>query len=416
MKWNCPGPTLSLKSFQLRLISGTALAIAVLLITNIAPAQSAAHYVVTDDDEGGVNTATVFRAGAGPDLTVEKSFLTGGIGVNNGDSATRRVLFVNEGKTPCAYFTDAGSNDIAAFLVEPQTRNLLKKIGNFTGSKNDVAGYAIGLAANHKYLYASFFGSATLATFEIDAGCKLTFVKDIRAKGLNGGSIDGMAVHDNIMVVAYADGSIQSFNLAAGPPVSNRDRQISAGYEVCQQDAMPAGVDISRDGHYAIFADAGAFVDAEVSDISSGKLKPTTNYGCPNYGLGPGYFTANIEISPDESLIYISALSQSIGFGQVSAIFFDKNTGILNYGCVGQFRDNEVVTVSGLAVENTTGDGDVVYVGLEGNGSFVPTYIGIMQIRSSGGQCTFTESGDSPVKDWRTWNLRSIAAYPPRNF
>jgi len=391
--------------------------IALLLLTaGISAAKSSVHYVITDDDEGGVNTASIYRAGPGPSLTLVKSVETGGVGVNNGETATKRVLVLSDGSAQCLYVTDAGSNDIAAFVIQSSNKKLLEKVGNFKGSKNDVAQLALGLAASDKYVYASFYGSGTIATFRLNAGCKLRYVKDIHAGGLNGGHADGMAVHGTMMVVAYADGSIQSFNVAAGVPTSNNDRQLSAGYNACSDDAIPASVDITQDGHFAIFGDAGAFVDAEVSDISSGKLKPTTNYGCPNYGLGGGWLTAEARLSPDESLLFISAQSQALGYGQLTAVYFDKTTGALTYGCTGTFRSPDVVWVSGLAVEKTTGNGGVVYVVIDGNGIFIPTYVGFMEISSGGGQCTLNEPGDSPVQDTKAANLRSIAAYPPRPF
>jgi len=84
-----------------------------------------------------------------------------------------------------------------------------------------------------------------------------------------------MAINGNMLVVAYGDGSIQSFNIANGVPMSNNRRAeldgIAAAY-------FPEGVDITQDGHFAIFGDASVPTTIEVSDISSGKLTATVQY------------------------------------------------------------------------------------------------------------------------------------------
>jgi sugar lactone lactonase YvrE len=91
-------------------------------------------------------------------------------------------------------------------------------------------------------------------------------------------------------------------------------------------------VDITRDGHYAIFGDASTtYMEVEVSDISSGKLTPTIKYGGAGGGLGgtKGANSNNVWLSPDESLLYISPNWS----GEVAAALFDKNTGTLSKGC-----------------------------------------------------------------------------------
>jgi hypothetical protein len=154
-------------------------------------------------------------------------------------------------------------------------------------------------------LYADFYNSNTIATFKVTSGCKLEFVGDTSAVGLNGGSVDGMALHGDILVVAYADGSIESFNVSKGIAVSNGDEQFSTGSK--HDGGTPTGVDISSDGHYAIFGDATprVYVEVEVSDIFSGKLAPTVEYGGPGKHFG-SEDSQVVRLSPDESLIYLS--------------------------------------------------------------------------------------------------------------
>ena len=178
-------------------------------------------------------------------------------------------------------------------------------IGNFSGSPTDKGNTnGIGLAFSNNYLYAGFTASNTLVTFAVRLGCQLSLLGTMPVAGLNGGFIAGMAIHGNMLVVTYGDGSIQSFNIANGLPISNDDEQNSAGFASAY---FPEAVDITQDGHFAIFGDAAIATTVEVSDISSGKLAPTVMYtvSTATNAVGPGHNAASVRLSPDESLLYI---------------------------------------------------------------------------------------------------------------
>ncbi len=145
----------------------------------------------------------------------------------------------------------------------------------FGSTTDDGSANGIGLAMNQKYLYAGYTTSNTIGTFKVQPGCSLKFGNDISVAGLQGGAIEGMALHGNIMVVTYGDGSIESFNVSAGTPVSNGDLQNSTAFRKSQGATYPTSVEITQDGHFAVFGDTSSSTVVEVSDISSGKLSPT---------------------------------------------------------------------------------------------------------------------------------------------
>jgi hypothetical protein len=206
-----------------------------------------------------------------------------------------RVSVLDSGNAECVYASQAATGVIVGISVKT-----LKIGGHANGSKKDTgASNGIGLAMNSQYLYASFTDFSTIGTFEVLPGCKLKFVSDITVVGLQGGIVDGMVIHGDMMVVTYGDGSIESFNISAGVPVSNGDKQNSTGSRT--GNTYPSGIDITQDGHYAIFGDTSPFTIVEVSDISSGKLTPTVVYR-----LGNAINSSNILLSPDETLLYIS--------------------------------------------------------------------------------------------------------------
>jgi len=236
-------------------------------------AASGPHFVVTNDDVAGSNTATFYTISSSGSLKQKKVVSTGGTGLGGGYFATARVGVLHDKSQSCVYISDAASSDVAGIVVSS-----LKVAGTFKGSSTDSGNLdGIGLAMNDNYLYAGFTASNTIGTFKVLSGCKLKFVGDTPASGLNGGAVDGMKIHGNLMVVAYGDGSIESFNIANGKAKSNNDKADSTGFA---SGDYPAGVDITKDGKYAIFGDiptqSTTAVVVEVANISGGNLKKKT--------------------------------------------------------------------------------------------------------------------------------------------
>lgn len=323
----------------------------------------------------------------------------GGVGAGGGYFAANRVSVLQSSTDACAYLSLASSGEVGAVDI-----SALQDIGNFAAASTDSGiDNGIGLANNGTYLFASFSTSNTLGTFAILPGCGLNFLGDISPIGKHAGNIKGMAVHGNLLVVTYGDGSIESFNVSAGIPVSNGDLQNATGYNT---DRYPNGVDITRDGHYAIFGDQSTTSTVEVSDISSGKLTKTLLYN-----VGKAGNSNNVLLSPDETLLYIS----NTGPGKVSAAFFNTTTGKVSPGCTSATLrgfDTDWVFLSSPATELNTGTGSVLYVAEFGASSGVA----VLDVNSSAGKCTLTERKNSPVVDPNSTSLLSIGVYPPRQF
>jgi DNA-binding beta-propeller fold protein YncE len=331
-------------------------------------------------------------------VTVE----TAGVGVGGGYFGLARVLVVPGGQDACVYASNAQSGDIVSMPAGQR-----KLAGNFRGSPADTvpAPNGIGLAVSARYLYASFAGSGNIGTFEIQPGCKLRFLGDVHVKGLHGGQVECMAVHADIMVAAYGDGSIESFHVGGGPPGSNHDAQDATGY---RDDHRPGAVDITQDGRYAIFGDASTVTTVEVSDMSAGKLAPTVVYN-----LGPAWNSGGVRLSPDESVLYVSNSSG----GRVTAAFFDKTTGKLRSGCTSlplKGFPAQFAYAGGVATQLATGTGGLLYVPEFATGR--QSYIGMLRFAAAQDGCTLTETADSPVAGTHISALLSIAVYPPRPF
>jgi len=364
-------------------------------------------YVMTNDDGQLHSYASFYQAGGSqgaPTLTYLTSVNTQGLGIGGGFFGTPRLAMLPSSSAQCLYVSDASSGDIAA--IDIQTQQL---VGNFAGSSNDNGtSNGIGLAMNQSYLYAGYTLSNTIATFSVGAGCQLTFLGDITVTPLNGGWVAGMALNGNILVVTYIDGSIQSFNISNGIPLSNNDEQNATGFASA---FFPDAVDITQDGHFAIFADSAIATTVEVSDISSGKLMPTVMYtlGDAARSITLAVNSATVRLSPDQSLIYIGN-SQS---GTVTAAYFNKNTGKVLPGCTSKQLNNFYNPwsyIGELATRDTTGTGNVLYAAEFGSS------IAIINVNVTTPLCTLTEAVSSPIGDDFSPGLLSIQVFPPRPF
>lgn len=384
------------------LLRKTAMLLWVCVASGFAAGAGKPHYVVTNDDVPPALASSVSFYTVGTDglLTMKAKVLTGRGGIAGGYFGADRINVLNSGNAECVYMSQALSGEIEGIAVKT-----LKIGGHATGSQQDTgSSNGIGLAMNAQYLYASFTDSNTIGTFQVKPGCSLSFVGDITVGGKQGGTIDGMAIHGTILVGTYADGSIESFNISAGVPVSNGDLQNSTGWH--GGNTYPSAVDITSDGHFALFGDTSTSTVVEVSDISSGKLTPTVVYR-----LGKGISSSNIMLSPDETLLYISNTQGDT----ISAAFFDASTGKLSKGCTSGNLKGYVTDwsyLAGLTLEKTTGTGGVVYVAEFG----APSSIGMIKVKSAGGKCTLKELPSSPVSDPNSPGLLSIGSFPPRPF
>jgi 6-phosphogluconolactonase (cycloisomerase 2 family) len=370
--------------------------------SGLAAAASQPHYIVTNDDAIFGNSASFYTIGTGGLITLDEPVFTGGSGIGSGYFGENRIAMLDSGGQECVYVSDASTADIDGIDVTTlQAAAVAFGSATDTGTSN-----GIGLAMNGQYLYASFTDSNTIGTFTVQPGCTLTFVNDISVAGLQGGVINAMALHGNMLVVTYTDGSIQSFNTAAGTPVSNGDEQNSTAFTKSKGATYPNDVEITKDGHYAIFGDTSSSTVVEVSNISSGKLTATTVYS-----QKAPINSSNILLSPDETLLYVSNTEGDA----MTALYFDASTGKVSPGCTsGKIKgySKDWSYLGSLAVETNTGTGGVVYAAEYGS----PSYIAMINVTSSGGKCTLKESSKSPVTDSNSPGLLSIGSFPPRSF
>jgi len=363
------------------------------------------HFLAANDDTVAPfppNTVTLYAIAADGGLTHPERVSTGGNGMAGGYFGASRILIARGGSEACIYASNSQSETISG--IDARTHKLA---GAFHGSRQDnkLASDGIGLAASDTHLYAAFSGSGNIAAFRIRPDCALEFVGDLHAQGLSGGAAEGMAIHGNLLVAAYGDGSIESFNISSGMPLSNGDAQGDAG---AKADCISDAVDIARDGRFAIFGCSSTASAVEISDISSGKLTPPVAYN-----LGVAWNSGSVRLSPDERLLYISNSSG----GRITAAFFDKATGKVRPGCASRpLRGfySKYAYIGAVATELAAGAGGLLYVPELGTDN--KSYIGLLRFSETANACTLTETADSPVAGSPAAAWLSIGVYPPRAF
>src|SRR5258706_6253545 len=198
-----------------------------------------------------------------------------------------------------------------------------------------------------------------------------------------------MAVRGNILVATYTDGTIESFDVSNGTPLTHGDRQISTATLRERGASFPNSVDITSDGHFALFGDTSTSMVVEVSDISSGKLAKTRVYTSTARTS-----SSNIMLSPDETLLYVVNTQGDA----VSAIFFNKRTGNLSPGCSSNRLKGESRKwsyLAGVTLVSPNGNGSGVYVAQFGD----PPGIATVALTTSSGKCSLKEVPHSRVTD-----------------
>jgi hypothetical protein len=373
-------------------------AAAVLVMNGLAAGQ--AQYVIANDDPG-VSFYTVAPNGV---LTLKQLIRLAKPGVGNvgGFFGANRLQALDSGNQQCVYASVAFTGEIVGIPISTLTAN-----SGASGSPTDNgASNGIGLAINGRYLYASFADSNTIGTFLLEAGCDLEFVNDVSVGGLAGGMINGMAIHGNMMITTFTDGSIESFDISSGTPAPNDDEKYSTAALKSLDATYPNSIDITRDGHFAIFGDTSSSTVVEVSDISSGKLAPTAVYTSRD-----SISSSNVILSPDERVLYVVNTQGA----SVTAFLFDKKTGQLAWGCRSERIRGESSQWSYLGAAgliSQTGDGGGVYVAEFG----APAGIAMVTLESSPfGRCSLRENAQSPFIV-PSQGLLSIGTFPPRAF
>jgi 6-phosphogluconolactonase (cycloisomerase 2 family) len=262
-----------------------------------------ADFVYVNNDVAGASSVSAFSVGAGGALTPVPGspFQTGGRGTGGGFFATNRITVCAVGNF--LYASNAGSNDVSAFAINPATGVLTAVPGSpfATGGTND---RGIGLAAtpNNQFLYAMNSGSNNVTIFSIGSNGALTRVGAPVALNLQP---DGEKVSPDgrFLVVAApqtAGGVVGVLGIAAngaltpvpGSPFPDGGAGISAGIDInCASNRVFAGYAASQ-------TQVGVFNLAANGSLSHIAGSPFTFASGANSNVAL--------LNPNENLLFVS--------------------------------------------------------------------------------------------------------------
>ncbi len=264
-----------------------------------------ADFVYANNDVSGANTVSAFSVGVNGALTPVPGspFATGGRGVGGGFYATNRL-------TVCAignflYVSNAGSNDVSAFAINPTTGVLTPVPGSpFPTEGNGKDGIGLAATPNNQFLYATNSGSNNVTIFSIGPNGALTRLAGTPV-ALNL-EPDGVKVSPDGRFLAIgaprnSGGLIAMFSIApdggltrvAGSPFPDGGSGSVAGVDInCAGNLLFAGLATSGQTQVGVFNIA-----------SNGALAPIT--GSP-FSFASG-FNSNVPLlGPNDRLLFVS--------------------------------------------------------------------------------------------------------------
>lgn len=417
------------------------LAIASIFISALAcPLILNAQYVYVNDNNSssGANTVTGYAALPGPILALLTSspFATFGTGAAAFPSPLQQVAISYSSSQNCLFASDplpsspSPTGDVAEFSLNP-TSGTLTYVGSVAdpsnpgGFANKLIPIAIDRRLGFPYFFAAFTGENKILFYKVNPStCQLFWASSTAAVGLTGSPVRAMAVTKSgphVLVVTYGDGSIQSFKIGGGTltPMAIFN---STGFT--NQTGRPSGVDIIKNGKFAVFGDNQAgFAEVEVAPILlSGNLGPTIDYGGPatasGINLGPGLDSQNVWISPGQVSGNFYLFITNNSSGQVTTARISP-AGVVNnaVACTGVFTNPTTLAPAawsvpaGLHTVKATGNGAGLVVAEYGS----PSSVALLKIQGPTG-CTVEVPG-SPYTDTNSnLGLLSIDVFPSRPY
>ena len=415
-------------------VSVAVLAVAVLCAF---PLQAQSVYVNDNNPGSGANSATGYTYSAGNLASIVGSpFATGSTGYGAFPAPVQEVAG-NIAGSNCLFNSDPigsssfPSGDVASFLIG--TGGALTLIGKYNdpsngGFTNKYIPLAMDRRPGFPYFFAAFTGEGKIVFYKVGPNCQLFYASSTTAIGLGGLPVMSMAVTRagaHVLVVAYGDGSIQSFKIGGGI-LTPLPALISTG--ATNQSGLPESVDITRNGRYAVFGDnQPGFAEVETARIQpTGVLTPTADFGGPlvasGVNLGPGLNSRDVWISPAAAAGKFFVYITNNGSGQVTTARVSQLTGAVTTTgtCTGGFTNPTTMfpsswtAAAGLHTVATTGTGQNLVVAEQGT----PSSVALLQIQNGTG-CTKEYSASpfaDPNSNFTFTGLDSIDVFPSRPY
>jgi hypothetical protein len=252
------------------------------LLAALGRAQAKTEYVLVNNNNSAANSAILYGLDTSTGYLDKVSMLdTGGQGeglaVNF--SGVQQAASESGG---CIFVLDTGSSDIAAFSKATE----YKRVGNYFDPNliSDGEGDSLALSPNGKFLYASYTNTGNLGAWSVSSHCKLTLVG---VTNVNAGSIK-VTANGRYLI---GDAVEFSINRASGALTYVGGTSFTTGACARQHFCTPYGVDVTKDGKFAVFASWAPNIRREnqipvvlTARITSKGLTNPRVWGLNNYG------------------------------------------------------------------------------------------------------------------------------------
>ena len=213
---------------------------------------AATEYVIVNNGNSISNSVTIYKLNEKTgELTRTAVLDTGGQGQVDVPDFSQ----VEEAFTPdagCIFVLDDGSSDIAAFSKATGYR----RVGSYFNSNliSNGFGGSLSLRPDGKFLYASYSVTGNIGAWEVRTDCKLVLLSTYEL-----GEVGQIAVAPNGKdLVASGQGigaSLFAIDKLTGNLTFVGDVAFRTG--ACARGCYPAGVDITKDSKFAVFASIG---------------------------------------------------------------------------------------------------------------------------------------------------------------
>jgi len=350
------------------------------------------------------NSASVFQL-TGGSLLGMPALETTGWGLGGTYFATKQEAVTKMGSNVCVFVADPGSDDIASFSGVTSSP---VKVGNYVDASGSGAYLGTTLVVHGSNLFSGYTASVNIGVWTINSDCSLTLASPA-SNAPTPAPVDDMAVtpDGSTLIASYAQTTpgIGTFAISGSTLTPVGSYNSSAG---------TAGIDITKDGKYAVVGEFATFTQVEVFPINPGStLGASTAYSYPQGGFNSN----NVVISPDQTRVYI-ANNNSF---EITTLSFNESAAAgkqLQFFCLSSPLKPPpssplLAYISGVATADATGKGGHLYVVEAGYNSVfaIQGSLALMQIPAD--TCPSEVSG-SPFALATNSEATSVSAYPAR--
>jgi hypothetical protein len=399
------------------------LAIATLAISTVSYGQNKPLYAIANDDIAFGNMVSVFSSFKG--VITETDYSTGGSGVSGGYFAEGSIGLQNNGK--CLFVSNAGSETIAAFVVDTTNFSLAPAVGSPfpTGGNDAIFGVGLAVTPQNNALFATLDSDFEIAEFMIGKGCTLSFVGTVPENDYVG----PMAITQdgNVLLVSGPNKSyIDAWTIGPGAQLTklgtlNLPSVPCALVGGCHPTGLDTDKVLVSGGHTTAHVIAGngsrtgaSYITADLDETSG------LSRGTP-FTVGGGAALLNVE-SPwygsaahdDNYTGFLYLCAAGSGSSGTAGFYVNQVTGgIISSTAITSLVNSAASYASNCQSTGRQGNQKAEYVWQSGGNSSLDNTMYLYRVSATGGVTLFASKTNTAAQG--NTHVLTIAAWPGRH-